>query len=228
MTIVSVFDLDRTLTRRPTYFAFLLGAARRRAPWRFALLPLLALATIPYALGLLPRRRMKEVMHRLLLGASLSGTEAATLADAFVERLVRDGLYRGGMDLIAAERAAGSRVVLATAASALYVAPLARRLGIADVVATASVWRDGRLTCRIENDNCYGRSKYERLSAFLAAEGLDRSQVCLRFFSDHLSDLPTFEWCDDPVAVNPSPALRRVAEARGWTILDWRGERAAA
>jgi phosphoserine phosphatase len=43
----------------------------------------------------------------------------------------------------------------------------------------------------------------------------------VRFYSDHVSDRPAFEWSDEPVAVNPHAKLRRLAEQRGWTIEDW-------
>jgi phosphoserine phosphatase len=36
-----------------------------------------------------------------------------------------------------------------------------------------------------------------------------------------VSDLPTFDWADEPIAVHPSPKLRAVAAERGWPILDW-------
>jgi phosphoserine phosphatase len=43
----------------------------------------------------------------------------------------------------------------------------------------------------------------------------------VRFYSDHVSDQPAFEWADEPVAVNPHGRLRRLAEQRGWQIEDW-------
>jgi phosphoserine phosphatase len=43
----------------------------------------------------------------------------------------------------------------------------------------------------------------------------------VRFYSDHVSDRPAFEWADEPVAVNPHEKLRRLAEQRGWAIKDW-------
>jgi HAD superfamily phosphoserine phosphatase-like hydrolase len=228
MTGISIFDVDRTLTLRPTYTLFLLGAAWRSAPWRLAFSPIIALVAIPYALRLLPRRRMKEAMHALLLGHRLSRGRAEALARAFSDRLARAGLYPEGVALIAAERAAGRRVMLATAAPAFYIAPLAAELGITDIIATASVWDGEHLTARIGGENCYGASKRDMIGAHLAAVGIDRDCAHVRFYSDHLSDLPTFEWSDEPIAVNPSPSLLAAARARGWTILDWKARRAEA
>jgi len=43
----------------------------------------------------------------------------------------------------------------------------------------------------------------------------------VRFYSDHASDAPVFEWADEAVAVNPHDKLRRLAATRGWAIENW-------
>ncbi len=54
---------------------------------------------------------------------------------------------------------------------------------------------------------------------WLERSGFDRLHV--RFYSDHASDKPVFEWADEPVAVNPHGRLRRLADQRGWAVEDW-------
>ena len=39
MSDLAIYDMDRTVTKRPTYTPFLLHCAIRRAPWRLLLLP---------------------------------------------------------------------------------------------------------------------------------------------------------------------------------------------
>lgn len=222
MTGISIFDVDRTLTRLPTYSAFLIHAARATAPWRLLLLPAILPAAIGNLLKLVGRRRLKEVMHAVAIGRRLPRADAMRVAHAFAEQVATRGLYPQALALIERERAAGRRIILASAAPALYTRLLAERLGIRDVVASEESWADDRLLPRIAGENCYGPAKQARLVAHLAAEGIDRAACHLRFYTDHASDLPTLEWVDEPVAVNPSPRLRRLAEARGWPILDWR------
>lgn len=219
--LLSVFDLDRTLSILPTYTPFLFFAARTRAPWRLLLVPLLLPVALLYALKLVPRRTMKQSMHWIALGGALPERDAARIADRFARHLVERGLYAEGLALIEAERRAGRRVVLATAAPHFYTAALARRLGIADVIASTSSWQDGCLVPAIDGANCYGADKRQRLEAFMESDGIARDAAHIRFWSDHVSDLPLFELCDEPCAVNPSPKLRAVAAERGWPILDW-------
>lgn len=70
--LLAIYDMDKTITRAPTWTPFLIHAARSRAPWRLALLPAAALAGIGYTLKLIDRARLKEITHRMMLGGTLS------------------------------------------------------------------------------------------------------------------------------------------------------------
>ena len=51
MSDLAIYDMDRTVTRGPTYTPFLLHCAIRRAPWRLLFLPLVVLSMLAYAAG---------------------------------------------------------------------------------------------------------------------------------------------------------------------------------
>ena len=59
------------------------------------------------------------------------------------------------------------------------------------------------------------------ITGWFARTGFARAATHIRFYSDHASDRPTFDWVDEPVAVNPHAKLRRLASDRGWRIVDW-------
>ncbi len=220
MTPLSIFDMDRTITRTGTYTPWLIFWAWREAPWRLALLPVSALYGAAYLLKLVTRARLKELNHALLMGGGAARATVERRAAEFAERQIAGNVYAGALDRLAAERAEGRRIVLATASYEFYVQAIAARLGIADVIATGSVWDSDRLRPRLAGENCYGDAKRRMVEAWLAARGL--SGAPLRFFSDHVSDVPMFELADQRIATTPSPKLRAVAAARGWDILDWR------
>ncbi|KRA84422.1 HAD family hydrolase [Altererythrobacter sp. Root672] len=222
MIELSIFDVDRTITRKPTYSLFLLFAMRRRAPWRVVLTPILVPAALAYAAGLITRTRMKEIMHWVALGGSVPGEEALALAEEFAVQLHRDGLYPQAIERIAAEREAGRTVVLATAAPSLYIAPLAKRLAIDDVVATGAIRRGDVLTHRVQGTNCYGAHKLTMIVDALSERQIDRQAMHVRFFTDHASDSAVCEWADEAFAVNPSPKMLALAQQKGWPIIDWR------
>lgn len=222
MTHISIFDVDRTITRRPTYSHFLLFAALRTAPWRLLLLPVLAPVALAYAAKMLPRRVMKEWMHRVALGRAVPRGKADVLARQFAMRMVQGGMPDPALRRISAEAAEGRTVVFATAAPALYIAPLAEALGVQLVVATRGRWQDDALTHRIDGPNCYGPAKLDMVRQALLDAGMRRDGAHLRFFTDHASDLPLCDWADEVFAVNPSRRMRGLARRRGWPVLDWK------
>jgi HAD superfamily hydrolase (TIGR01490 family) len=220
MTDLAIYDMDRTITRRATYTPFLLHCAKTAAPWRLALTPAVAGSMIAFGLKAIDRARLKEINHHLLLGYARSEEEVKPLVEAFADQTLRDNLQPGAIRAIAKDRAEGRRLVMATASYALYVDAIAERLGFDDVIATRSVrGSDGRLMARIDGDNCYGPAKLRMIEDWIGEEQVERGHV--RFYSDHHTDAPVFEWADEAVAVNPSRALRKLATARGWEVADW-------
>jgi HAD superfamily phosphoserine phosphatase-like hydrolase len=133
-----------------------------------------------------------------------------------VETNVRPGARRA----IARDKAEGRRVIMATASYRFYAREIAERLGFDDCIGTNSILGlDSRVHAKIDGENCYGPAKLRMIVDWLERSALERRHV--RFYSDHASDRPVFEWADEPVAVNPHGRLRRLAEQRGWMIEDW-------
>jgi len=218
---IAIYDLDRTITRAPTWTPFLLHAVLRHAPWRLALLPVVLGAAGLKGLGLIHRDRLKQVMHRAALG-TLSPARAERLGAAWLVRFGPAQIRRKARAQSAADRAAGYRIVVATAAYRFYAEAIARDVGADAVIATATALdARGHLLPRIEGGNCYGPAKRAMIESWLAAEGIDRAAAHVRVYSDHVSDVPSFDWADEAIAVNPHAALRRVATARGWPVVDW-------
>jgi HAD superfamily hydrolase (TIGR01490 family) len=219
---LAIYDMDRTVTKRATYTPFLLHCALRRAPWRLLFLPLVLLSMLAYATRLIDRARLKEINHRLLLGAHIHPRELTPLVDTFAEAQVATNVRPGAREAIARDKAQGRRVVLATASYRLYAAAIAERLGFDDVIGTGSViGLDDRVHAKIAGENCYGPAKMRMIADWVEASGLKDVHGHVRFYSDHVSDQPAFEWADEPVAVNPHGKLRRLAEQRGWAVEDW-------
>lgn len=223
MIRLAIYDMDKTITRGATWTPFLRHAAGRHARWRLALAPLAGAGVLAYAGGMTGRAGLKHWTQRVMLGRRLSRAQVDALAESFAERIAQGGVLAGARERIAADRAGGRRIVLATASFRFYAEPIARALGIDDVIATDSPW-DGaeRLRPGVAGENCYGPAKLRMIEAWLTRHGIARDGAHVRFYSDHVSDLPALDWADEAFAVNPHPPLRRIARARGWPILDWR------
>jgi len=221
MTKLAIYDMDRTITHAPTWTAFLIETARRQAPWRLALLPLAGAATAAYGVKAINRGRLKQVTQQLMLGRRMRDTDAKRAAARFADRITASGVFTGALAQIAADRAAGYRLVMATASYRFYAGAIAERLGFDDVIATEVERIEDRLRARISGENCYGPAKLRMIQAWMAANHIARADAQIRFYSDHVSDAPVLAWADQGFAVNAHGPLRQLARERGWPIVDW-------
>lgn len=223
MRHLAIYDMDKTITATPTWTRFLMYAARKRAPWRLALMPVIGVVGLGYLLKLIDRRGLKEMAQRLLVGREIAPADLETVAASFAAQEIATGVLHGACERIAADRAAGYRLVMATASHGYYAAAIARLLGFDDVVATQAR-RDGqgRILSLIEGNNCYGPAKLHMIEAWMKSAGIARGDVHVRAYSDHVSDAPLLEWADEPFAVNAHGPLRSLSAERGWPLLDWR------
>lgn len=210
---LAIYDMDLTITQAPTYTRWLVFWAWHRAPWRLALLPAAAVMAVAYRLKLVSRAQLKEIAQYLLMGGAAKRSDVERLAQAFAARV---SIMPGALTQLAADRATGLDIVMATASFDFYVQAIAARLDIVTVVATRSVWDSDLLRAQIDGENCYGADKASMVGNALPGN------VLVRAYSDHVSDAPLFAMAAEPVAVNPSRGLRVLANAKGWRIVDWR------
>lgn len=116
-------------------------------------------------------------------------------------------------------RAEGQRVYIVSAALQEIVDAVVADLGLDGGIGTVCEVVDGRYTGRALRP-LHGKGKADALRELAAREALDLAASTA--YSDSHSDLPFLEAVGHPVAVNPDRALRKVAQERGWPILEAR------
>lgn len=213
---IAIYDLDRTITVKPTFTRFLAFAARRRAVWRLAFAPLWVAALIGYKLKLYPREPMKAFGIHLFIGARFSDTVRADLAEAFAAAEVSGNIAPGALRAMAADRAAGATLILLTAAPDIYAPVIAEKLGFDDCIATRHQRVETDWLAAIDGRNNYGEEKVRRVEAWLTEQGLTRADCSITAFSDHASDAPIFDFADRAVLVG-----RYHTPQNGWEVADW-------
>ncbi|WP_428630770.1 HAD-IB family phosphatase [Sphingopyxis sp.] len=227
-TRVAIYDLDRTVLRKPTFTLFLLWAAWDEAPWRLLLLPALAALMIGYALRLYGRDRFKPAAIRLMLGRSLTPARAAGLADRFAAWRVPRDVPPGAYACIARDRAEGYQLLMATAAPEFYAAAIADALNF-DAIVASRHRRDsaGNWLPVLDGPNCYGAEKALRVTEWLDAHA-PGGAAHIRAYSDHLSDAPTFALADESWLVGRGDKFVRLAARHGWHSADFEDAAAGA
>ncbi|MEY4977725.1 MAG: hypothetical protein RIQ97_2920 [Pseudomonadota bacterium] len=154
--------------------------------------------------------------------ARVQGRAAAEAAHArFMDEVIRPAMQARALDLVRQHQAAGDTVLIVTATNEFVTRPIAQAFGVQELIAV-ELARDasGWITGEIAGTPSFRDGKVARVQAWLQRHGLVRDQVQITFYSDSMNDLPLLEQADHPVATNPDPRLRALAQTRGWPVLD--------
>jgi HAD superfamily hydrolase (TIGR01490 family) len=147
-----------------------------------------------------------------------SAFELEQARQKFMAEVITPQLKPQALDLVAQHQRQGDRVALVTATNDFVTTPIARAFGL-DALIAVELERDasGAITGRIAGVPSYQQGKVTRVAQWLSGSGLRwDSFERITVYSDSLNDLPLLERATDPVATNPSPALKTIAVARGW------------
>ncbi len=154
------------------------------------------------------------------------GPERAQEAHAaFMREVIEPAIQPQARALLRQHQQAGDAVVIVTATNEFVTRPIARALGVDELIAVALERTSGPdgpgwITGGILGVPSFRDGKVTRVAAWLAERGWDWDSAHTTFYSDSMNDLPLLERVNHPVATNPDTRLRALAEARGWPVLD--------
>ena len=146
--------------------------------------------------------------------------EVAPLVDPWVEDFIEPIIFSDATKTIAAHRKAGDRILVISASGTHLVAPIAKRLGIDEILGIELEVAHGAYTGLTVGTLTYREGKITRLLEWLDAQ--EENLEGASFYSDSRNDLPLLLKVDFPHVVNPDPVLREQAEKAGWPIHDWK------
>jgi HAD superfamily hydrolase (TIGR01490 family) len=213
---LAIFDLDDTLLDGDSSSLFLRHLVKHGlAPAE--MLPREAAMMQDYYAGKLEMEDYMTFTLQPLRGRGVE--EVAHWVDAYVRDTLLPRIFPAARATLAAQRAAGRRLLVISATGVHVVAPLARALGIADVLAIDLETRDGCYTGRTSGTLTYRHGKVERLQAWSAEQAEDLHDSV--GYSDSINDVPLLEAVASAHVVNPAPALAHLAAERGWRRLEW-------
>lgn len=172
-----------------------------------------------YNQGELTAEQAAEFMLGLL--AAHTPYELANWHEAFMTEVIRPHITPQAIQTVEQHLAAGDLCAIVTATNGFVTAPIARAFGIEHLIATDAEYRNGRYTGHIQGTPSFKEGKVVRVNQWLAGMNLTLANFSESFFySDSINDIPLLEVVTHPVAANPSPALREIAQTRGWKVLD--------
>jgi HAD superfamily hydrolase (TIGR01490 family) len=147
--------------------------------------------------------------------------EAAHLQ--FMRDVITPAITPQALALVQQHRAAGDEVLIVTATNEFVTRPIAEAFGVhGSSLLAVQLLRDdsGWYIGTIDGVPTMREGKVTRVEQWLSERGLSWADVDSVFYSDSMNDVPLLEKVHQPVATNPDPRLRALAQERGWRILD--------
>lgn len=128
-------------------------------------------------------------------------------------------LFPQGQARLDWHRQRGDRIVLISASGEHIVKPIAKYMGIDDVIAINLAQVEGCYTGKTEGVLSYQAGKVIRLQEWLSnnPHSLDDSYG----YSDSINDVPLLNTVANSWAINPGDKLSAIAVKQGWEIVKW-------
>ena len=110
-------------------------------------------------------------------------------------------------------------MLLASATNSVIVAPIAKRLGFKNIVATEVEIVNGVYSGKFQNTPALGEGKLQKVREWMRRNDFSDFKNTI-FYSDSINDFPLLLAVNKAVAVNPDNKLREECEKRSWEIVD--------
>ncbi|MBK7073973.1 MAG: HAD-IB family hydrolase [Myxococcales bacterium] len=212
------YDVDGTLIRINIVHTFSYYAQRQPSLLESVKRTITTAASIPmfWAADKISRKWFNEIFYRSYEGASED--RLVTLAEELFEDVIEPNIYPRAKDLVDESRRAGVRQVLISGALDFTLRPLARYLGVDELIANQLEFDGGYATGKLAKPFVAGATKAEIMRQYAKKHGLDLAESWA--YSDSFSDYPMLAVVGHPTAVNPDLRLRSIARSYDWPVLD--------
>jgi HAD superfamily hydrolase (TIGR01490 family) len=117
----------------------------------------------------------------------------------------------------------GDLCIVITATNRFVTEPIAKILGVNNLIATEPDQENGEFNGRVLGVPCFREGKITRLESWMDEHNLTwLSFLESWFYSDSLNDIPLLNKVSNPVAVDPDSTLRNYAKKNNWPIISLR------
>jgi len=209
------FDFDNTLINGDSQGLEIEFLVKRRQIAYLTLVPIL-IANFLFKRDLIGADRMVRTCLRIYRG--LPTDRPAEWVEDLYREVIGRRLSSAMADLVRVHRQRGHLPVILSASLHHLIQPMAAELGIAHILCTElEIDSGGLFTGRTAGPVCVGQYKADRAARL--AHRLNMDLAASYVYSDHHADMQLFTAVGHPVAVSPTPRLRRTALHRNWKII---------
>jgi putative phosphoserine phosphatase / 1-acylglycerol-3-phosphate O-acyltransferase len=161
-----------------------------------------------------------ELLETAVAGwAGRTRDEVSELGEQLFTREVAGALFHGAWRLVRAHQNLGHTVVIITSGTSAEANPLARALGIEDVLSTQLEADHDVLTGRVAGQPLWGAGKVTAVGQF--ARSHDTDLTLSHVYADGDDDIALLDSVGSPHPVNPGPRLAEHARVKQWPTLSF-------
>ncbi len=215
--IGAFFDFDGTLLKADSESLLierLRKAGELSIPYNFKL----SIMSIFYKLQIVSIESLQKVAMQFYKGQSIEKFE--NIAEAFYFSDLKPLLSNKTVRKLKEHQQQDHVVVLLSASVRYYLNYVVNDFGIEHLLCTdLEVGKDGLLTGLPQGKSYIGPQKAVAAKQLASRLGIDLNHSYA--YGDHISDLPILQLVGHPVAVEPIPQLKKVANQKNWTILQF-------
>ena len=213
------FDVDGTLASSNLVSVYLDFQRWRLSAWGWWrwLIPFLLKLPFYAALDTVSRGRFNERFSHNY--STIPQGELEMWASMAVEGFWRRRLFPQAVERLRHHQEQGHWVVLVGGGLEIVLKPLAAWLKVDELVATQAEVEEGCLTGCLARGPMTGESKATAVYRLASAHSIDLAQSYA--YSDSYDDRALLGCVGNPVVVNPTWRLRRLAQRRGWPVHRW-------
>jgi HAD superfamily hydrolase (TIGR01490 family) len=219
MTAAAFFDLDKTIIAGSSALAF--SRPLYKAGFlRKGTLVRLGIAQISYMLFGADENNLERARNEMLdLVSGWHKAEIDAIVAKTLDEIIEPLVFAEALFLIDEHTRAGRTVYVVSASPEEFVTPIAKMVGIDNVIAT-KIRTDalGRFVPELDQ-YVMGAGKSDAMKAVAERDGVDLSASFA--YTDSFTDMPMLELVGNPVVVNPEKELRDVATENEWPILEF-------
>jgi HAD superfamily hydrolase (TIGR01490 family) len=141
----------------------------------------------------------------------------------FMAKKIMPQIAPGAYKLINKHMLGGDLCIIITATNRFVTEPIAKTLGINNLIATEPDQENGEFNGQVLGIPCFREGKITRLEGWMDERNLTwLSFLESWFYSDSLNDIPLLNKVTNPVAVDPDSTLKKYAKKNNWPIISLR------
>ena len=170
---------------------------------------------LDYRIGILDFEEYSTFVQKPIMG--LTREELDNLIEEFIQKNINDLTDNLTKDLLN-EASSADKVLIASGSHDFLVKGFADFFKIDSSIGTPVELKNNIFSGQLSGEPTFGDGKVRAVEKWCNSNDVEIKDSI--FYSDSINDLPMFEVCGVPIAVNPDEKLKKIAKERAFRVIN--------